>query len=301
MLPNFMIIGAARSGTSALYEYLDQHPQVFMSDPKEPHFFAFMEQETSFRGPGDDVMLNDVVVPDREAYERLFRNAEDATAVGEGSVSSLYYPEAARNIKALVPGARLVCMLRNPADRAYSAFMYMRSRLYEPLDDFRAALDAEPKRIDENWHHIWHYRRMGRYLRQVKRYLDLFGHEQMRIYLYDDFHRDPSAVLRDVFGFLGVDDSFVPPDEPSPVVSGEPKNKVLQTFLMRSRPIKEVVRATLPSSVRRRVQRGLVSRNLERSPLAPDLKAELLDFYRDETLALGDLIGRDLSSWFLVD
>lgn len=296
-LPNFLIIGAARCGTTALYEYLDQHPAVFMSEPKEPHFFAFEGQAVNFRGAGDDRMINRAAVTSLPQYRRLFRRANDAHAVGEASVSYLYYERAIEGIRRHVPNARLICMLRDPADRAFSAYAYMRSRLFEPVDTFEAALAAEPSRMADHWHHIWHYRNQGFYAAQVERYLAAFPREQIRFYLFDEFRSDPSGVVSDALEFIGVDPSFQPERVPTPVASGTPRNPRLQRLVLGTSRLKGLARLVLTKDQRRAIQHRLLKANLQRERLHPDTRARLVADYRDDIVALEGLIGRDLSGW----
>jgi hypothetical protein len=297
MLPNFLVIGAARSGSTALFDYLSQHPDVYTSDPKEPHFFALRGTRPSFRGPGDDVMMNRVAVTDEEEYKALFRNTRGARAVGEGSISYLYYPCSAENIQRTLPDIRLICILRNPADRAYSAFQYTRARTFEPLRDFRQALAQEEERIDAGWHHIWHYRRMGRYHEQLRRFYHVFDPKQIRVYRFEDLIRDSQAVLRDCFEFLDVDPTFQPPRKPVAVPSGEPRSRVLQRFLLESPPGKQTVRRIIPGEARRWLSGRIRKATLKKAPLDPDLRRELLEDYRDEIEALKDLTGQPFTEW----
>ena len=124
LAPNFFILGAAKSGTTALQQYLVQHPDIFMSEPKEPHFFAFPGMRLEFMGPGDDETINRNAITDRNEYYKLFEKSGKARMRGEASVSYLYYSQTAKNIKKAHPEARLLMVLRNPARRAFSAFSF---------------------------------------------------------------------------------------------------------------------------------------------------------------------------------
>lgn len=296
-LPNFLVIGAARSGSTALFDYVSQHPDVHTSDPKEPHFFAFTGSPPAFAGPGDDEMINRRAVTDVDDYRALFRNAGDAAAVGEGSVSYLYYPCAVENIRRTLPDARLICMLRNPADRAYSAFQYVRARTYEPLDDFRQALDEEEARVEAGWHHIWHYRRMGRYSEQLRRYYGSFDPAQIRVYRYEDFAHDPQRVLSDCFEFLGVAPGFRPWRRPVTVPSGEPRSRVLQRLLLESLPGREAAKRMIPGEMRRWLSGRLRKANLRKTPMHPEIRRELLKGYREDIKELEALTGQPFTEW----
>jgi hypothetical protein len=295
--PDFLVIGAARSGTTALCDALAQHPDVFLCEPKEPHFFALGDTSPDFQGPGDGAMVNRRAVTDKSKYLSLFNSCTNGSVAGEGSVSSLYYPQAAHRIRRYVPEARLVCILRHPAERAWSAFQYMRARCYEPLSEFRAALDDEPRRIHENWHHIWHYREMGFYHRQLSVYFELFDPEQIHVLLFRDFCDDPVGSLAACYRHLGVDDTFHPTSRPSNVASGEPKSRRLGKLLNRPSLLKDVVRPLLPQRARRAIWARLVRSNLRRDRLPPDVREGLVESYRSDILRLQELLGRNLSHW----
>jgi hypothetical protein len=306
-LPDFLVIGAPRAGTTSLWHHLDSHPQVYMSPVKEPKFFAFEGEEADFRGPPPEDLSGGTGAPwaitDLEAYRALFGGVTDETAVGEASTLYLYYNEkTAERIRRRVPEAKLIAVLRDPAERAYSHFLFMRSHGREPLADFARALDAEEERVRERWWPAFHYTRAGFYHEQLSRYFELFGREQIRIYLYEDLKTDPSGVTRDVFRFLGVDDAFVPDGmsvRHNP--SGIPKSSSLYAFLYsgfrRARPF---VEPHLPKGLRHRVPRlvaSLKTRNLDKPRLLPEVRGRLIGEYREDVLRLQDLIGRDLSSW----
>ena len=296
-MPNFLIIGTAKSGTTALYNYLKQHPQVYVSPVKEPKFFAYEGEKLDFRGPGDRV-ANSSVVTDIEAYRALFAKASGETVLGEASPLYLYIPKARERIRHYVPEAKLIAILRNPAERAYSHFSQMVRDGREPLDDFSQALGAEEERVRDNWAFGWHYKRMGFYHAQLERYFDVFGREQIKVYLYEDLKTDPVGVLREIFRFLGVDDAFVPDMSLKHNVSGIPKSQALHAFIRQSHPIKSVFKPFVPEGLRLRLKTSLRNRNLRQPPpLSPEVRKELAEAYREDILRLQGLIRRDLSTW----
>lgn len=205
-MPNFLLIGAAKSGSSALWNFLDQHPSICMAVRKEPNFFSAAEIRPYCQEIGD----KEYQLPDLAGYQGLYRHAGDETARGEASNSTLYFPGAAEQVKRHVPQAKLIAMLRHPADRAFSAYMHLRRDLREPVEDFREALDLEQKRIAAHWSFMWHYRRVGCYHPQLRRFYERFDASKIRVYLYDEFQASLQDVLRDIFLFLNVDDQFQP-------------------------------------------------------------------------------------------
>jgi hypothetical protein len=304
-MPTFVLIGPPKCGTTSLYHYLRQHPQVFMSPDKEPHFFAFEGQEVAFRGPGTP--MNEMAVTDLERYRELFADAGDALAIGEASTFYLYVPEAAANLHRHLPDARLIAMLRNPVERAYSAYMHKRRDGREPEHDFLAALEAEEARIADGWAPLYHYRHTGYYATQVRRYLDTFPREQVKILLYDDFRRDPAATLREIYTFLGVDPDFETDTAERHNVSGVHRNPLARALFLFQRDARtqRVAKALVPRSLRRAIKEGMIlpwhRRSLDKPPLPDDARRYLIEAYRDDVAALEDLLGRDLSAWLARD
>lgn len=294
--PTFLILGAMKAGTTALYTALDQHPDVHMSPVKEPNFFAFAEQPPDFQAPIDrrPEGVNHTSITEAERYQQLFTGAPVGAARGEASHWYLYHPDAPANIEQYAPDAKLIAMLRNPIERAYSEFLHFVRDGDEPLDDFAAALDAEPRRIEANWA-LGRYVDRGRYDEQVERYLDRFPDEQLRIYLYDDFASDPEAVRRDLFAFIGVDPSFEP-EERRVNVSGVPRSRWLHGLLTAAQPVREVVAPLVPDAVVDWAN-ALKNRNLEKPPMDPAVRTRLIDTFRPHIRRLETLIDRDLSHW----
>jgi hypothetical protein len=306
-MPNFLIIGAQKSGTTSLYEYLKQHPQIYMSPLKEPRFFAFEGKRPDFRGPGDQALYKDVVT-DLADYRALFQEASKETAIGEASVVYLYLSRTPERIRHYVPKIKLIAVLRNPVERAYSAFLHLTRDHKEPLKDFARALQAEDERIQNNWGPLWHYKQIGFYYAQLKRYYDTFDREQIRVYLHEDLSENPKKMLKDIHEFLGVDNTFVPDVSQRHNVSSAPANErwyAMYELLQSQNPIKSVVRPLLPRGLRRRLFThvyGRISVSPEdqaptKPPLPIEVQQQLTVMYRDDILKLQGLIGRDLSPW----
>lgn len=259
---------------------------------------AFCGTTPDFQGPYDDQIINRRAVTRPEEYEKLFAGAGRARAVGEGSVSTLYYHQSSiPNIQAYAPQARLLCILRNPVERAYSAYMYYLSLTREPVADFEQAWDLEPERLRANYHHIWHYRQMGLYSQQVGPFLEAFGPEQLKVLIYDDFRRDPLGIIRECCAFIGVNPDQTYPDRPETLVSGRPKNRLVQAVLGRPSGWKNTLRKILPKSLTTSVRDFIARRNLERVPMKPAMRARLQEYYAADVEKLEGLLGRDLSAW----
>lgn len=295
-LPNFLIIGAAKSGTTSLYNYLRQHPDVFMSAMKEPHFFAHEGEPPAFRGPGDE-RRNRRTVTTMAAYLRLFDTATES-AVGEASTTYLYYSRAPERIGKHIPAARLIAILRHPADRAYSSYLHLVRDGREPIDDFPTALRMEERRIRENWVPLWRYKDLGFYSAQLRRFRRGFPAERMRVYLYEDLQRDAVKVSQEIFRFLGVAESFRPDTSRRHNVSGIPVSRTVHGVLRQDGRIANSVRRLMSTRARRALRERVRAANLRQPPpLSPELRTELTAIYREDILELQDLIERDLSHW----
>ncbi len=292
MRPNFLIIGAPRSGTTALYEGLAQHPEIFMSPRKEPWFAGFTDDPGPWRGPRDAQPVRSW-----EEYESLFAGAEGAKAIGEASTLYLAAPPAPTRISESLPDVRLIAILRNPVDRAYSNFLEHVQEGREGELDFARALAAEPQRMRRRWAPSWAYAGLGFYAAQLARYFAEFPRERMLVLLYDDL-KDRPGLYSTIFGFLGVDRTLVPSLPPrTNENSGIPKNRLLHAILTRPNPMRRAMRSVLSDGQRKSLRAWLLHHSLERPHLDPALRAALTKGFREDILRTEELLGRDLSHW----
>ena len=296
-LPNFLIIGAAKAGTTALHGYIKQHPQVYLSHTKETNFFALENQPLNFTGPGDDEAVNTFSVTSLEEYKAQYDGVTDEVALGEASPLYLYSERAPERIAHYVPDVKIIAILRHPAERAYASFLHLIRDDRESLRDFAQALREEDERVEAGYEHIWHYRRLGFYYEQLERYYERFSAENIKVYLQEDLKHNADELFRDLFKFLGVDPTFKPDTSLKHNVSGVPKNQALHSFLAKPNWFKSTFKHLIPNTMRHKLVTNVRQGNLAKPPLDPQVKAELIELYREDTLKLQDLIGRDLSSW----
>ena len=231
--PNTFIIGAAKSGTTALAEVLGSHPEICMASRKEPHHHLF-ETRPCFGGPGDEHWLARYAVPDRIEFASLFGHHAGEPIVVEASVYYLYRPDAIRRIEAERPGSRFIVMLRDPASRARSAYRHMVRDGREP-ETFERALTLEPARIAAGWEYGWHYLAVSRYAHQLERLFALVDRRRVHVDFYEHFEVDPVGVQRRIAVFLGVDPAGVRAEIPRLNVSGIPRSRTLHRLLDRPR------------------------------------------------------------------
>jgi hypothetical protein len=293
--PDFFIVGAPKSGTTALYDYLRQHPDVFMAPSKEPNYF------------GSDLVRLRTPRPTLDQYLAYFADAGDARRVGEASVRYLHSRSAAAEIRDFAPDAQAIIMLRDPVEMMYSMHAELLFIGAEDIADFADALDAEPDRLEgrrippgANKPAALYYRQSARFAEQVERYFEALGREKVHVIIYDDFRDDPLGAYRSVLRFLGVDDAFMP------VMKVMNPNKRPRSRLLRrvvSNPpswVRRIARVALPPSMRRRAYRSAMTLNARieaRRPMDRELRAALRAEFADEVRRLGALLGRDLSGW----
>ncbi len=297
-LPNFLIIGAAKSGTTALYRYLSDHPKIFMSSRKELHYFSHPETSRLVKGPDS---YQRVSVASLTEYKEYFKEVKDEKAIGEASPSYLYFPECAKRIKQLIPDVKLIAILRNPIDRAFSAYMHAIRDGWEPVNNFTKALLEEEKRINQDWEIVWHYTKAGLYYEQLLHYFRLFDGSQIQIFLYEDLQNDPEKLIKNMYKFLNVDDANVPDFSTHPNVSGKVRSRFLFNFtnklFLNPNPIKNTARKLLPESVRWRFTTSIRNLNIRKDPFPEGIRPSLIDFFQNDIDNLQKLINRDLSSW----
>lgn len=297
-LPTFLIIGAAKSGTTSVSRYLGHHPDVFMSPREAPAYFACAGVQPRYAGPTAGT-ITERAVWRLSDYRRLFAGQRDQKMAGEKSTQYLWSPLAARAIRDAIPDARLIAILRNPADRAYSQFTHNLRALWEPLTDFRAALDAEPDRKKQNWSYNYLYRERGRYAEQLERYYALFPREQLLVLPYDDLVTDAAGVMRTICRHLGISDAHaLPVSERHNVSAGVPMHGLLHRVLTRDSVVKSALRKVMPPGLQRRIWWSIFRRNLAPLPaFDPALRRQLLEESANDIHKLERLIGRDLSAW----
>ena len=295
--PDFLVVGAARAGTTTLYSYLRQHPGIFLPTVKEPCFFAFAGEENKYV-QGKFAFA----VRTREEYEKLFNKAGPDQKTGEMSTPYLYlHEQTIGNLKKFVPQfekIKIVIMLRNPADRAYSQYLWRVRDGREPLT-FEDAVESERHRMQNGYSFDYYYIDRGFYFRQVKDFLDHF--ENVHIILFEDFIKNPQMMLKQLCGFLGVDPSFHFRPEEIVNESYMPKWKGLSRFVTTESRLKFKVWHSMPHPLRKRIRRFLLYVNKDRatreSAMDSSLRIKILEGYREDILSLQEVIKRDLSGW----
>lgn len=302
MLPNFIIIGAGKSGTTTLYEWLKQHPEVYMSPVKETNFFA-LEGEDVAEKTNDPKQLKHYPwsVTERNAYEDLFGEVSNEKAVGEVSPMYLYSDKAAYKIKETIPNVKIIAILRQPADRLHSRYMHLARESRQPAENYDQVFDKDS---------IWWERddlvREGFYGQYLQKYYDMFDKQNIKVFLYEDLKNDPHALLKELFGFLDIDPNFQVDTSIKFNPSGKIKNPVLDKFIGQNSILKSALGNAAPailnrlkeSNAARKMLMKFRTSNLEKIPMSKDLREELINkIYGPEIKMTEQLITRDLSHW----
>jgi hypothetical protein len=282
-LPNFLVIGAGKAGTTSLYEYLGEHPQIFVSAIKETNFFAWHAKHPGARAWGGNPRRA-LPIRDLAAYTALFDDVGDETAIGEVSPLYLESLTAPASIRETLPDVKLIASLRQPVDRAYSGYA-MEVRPDEVRPTLREAMRPESDLIQGGFYHAL-----------LQRYTALFPESQMLVILFEDLISQPLPTMSRIYRFLGVDPEFAPAVGVRHNPGGVPKNRLFDALLT-ARGLRPLLEPVVPNFLRRAAMK-LRSRNIEKAPpLSPALHAELTELFREDILALQDFLGRDLSSW----
>ena len=209
----------------------------------------------------------------------------------------LYSEKAPERIHYHLPDVKLIAILRNPIEQAFSHFLYAKRQMLEPLDDFTDALRSEGERKRNDWQPLFQYSQFPKYHQQLKRYYEVFSETQIKVYSYEEFEEYPQSVLSDLYSFIGVDKDFVPDLSYRPNVGGVPKSRFLQDIIMKPYQVTRLVGRLIPGAIKRRIRDAVSDHNLEKPPFPEVAKSHLRKALREEILKLQVLLNRDLSDW----
>jgi hypothetical protein len=246
-----VVVGAPKCGTTSLYHYLKQHPEVYLPARKELHYFTRAELARDTAGPGDSTVLQHLCA-DRAAYEAEFAGAKGEPILGEISPSYFDFAEVAPAMRRELGEARIVILLRDPIAKAFSQYMHLVRDGREALP-FYDALQAEAERTRQGWSMIWRYAGSTRYASRVRHYLEAFGAERVRVYRFEDFVAEPQGTLSDLWDWLGIDRSVRPDTSRTFNASSRPRSRVVASLISKRSPLAALARAVVPAGVRGRV------------------------------------------------
>lgn len=285
-LPDFLLLGAPKAGTTAVHVALARHPQLWLSRNKEPKFFLTDGAPPVARGGPGDAETYRRYVWRRSDYEALFAPAPAGTLRGESTTLYLRDFAAHRRIRSMVPDVRLVAVVRDPVDRAHSNWTHLRSAGLEPAADFLRACALEGPRVAAGWGPFWRYLELGLYGRQVEHLYSLFPREQVHVIRYRDLRQEPAKTLDGLCAFLGVDTGVVT-EVPAENVTAAAASSRLDEVVARGLRL-----ARLPGA-----DRVLQRHQKPRTPLTEAEKALLAPYFAADIALLESLTGMNLEHW----
>jgi hypothetical protein len=277
--PNLFLVGAAKAGTTSLYDALARHPAIYMSPVKEPHYFSRIE-------PSPERSAFFPHVTEEPEYLALFEGATGEELVGEASTSYLWEPHTAERIKRSVPEARILIMLRDPVERAYSQYW---NDVREGLErrSFLDALKEEQRSAPGAWGVTSLYIECGLYADQVSRYLERFG-DRVHVLFFEEFIEDEARAIAEVHAFLGLRPADGGPESRRMNPSSLPRNRLSRALLASGR-VRTLARAAVPRRLRSRL-RGALLKQAAPPPMDPEARALLSEVFRPEVARLRALL-----------
>ncbi|WP_019507381.1 sulfotransferase [Pleurocapsa sp. PCC 7319] len=298
--PNFFIVGQMKSGTTALHNFLGQHPQVFMSQVKEPHFFCSDFHLESDQHHGKHLFFD---FREESEYLRLFAKAKVEKAVGESTANYLYSSVAAEKIHNFNPDAKIIILLREPAEFLYSLHSHYVKFTEENEPDFLTALALETERKQGKYPSprimspsFLYYSQRVQYYQQVKRFYDRFGSEQIKVIIYEDYKSENDRIYREILEFLGVETNFTP-EYDSLNLNKEVKYKAINDLV--NIPVVKNISKNLFSQqfnefVRDNIVEKFLWHQVPKATMPEEIKTKLMQQYQPQVEQIADLIGVDL-------
>lgn len=300
-MPHFLTIGAPKAGTTALHAALSRHPGLFLSAVKEPKFFLGDGPPPTRGGPGDARTYREHIWR-RTDYEALFEAAPPGTPAGESTPFYLYDLAAQRRIRAAIPEARLIVVLRDPVERAHSNWTHLWSAGLEPIGDVVRACEQEEQRIAAGWAPFWHYLALGRYGEQLEHLFTLFPRDQVLLFRYRDLVDRPVDTLDRICRFLGVEPGLVT-EVPRENVTAHPEptrgHRVLSRTLRAGSAIGRFLPAWAGAALTDPLERRLQRRARSRQPLTWRQRERLVGHFADDVALLRRVTGEDFGDWLL--
>ncbi|MFN0275516.1 MAG: sulfotransferase family protein [Chitinophagales bacterium] len=310
-LPNFLIVGAGKAGTTSLHLYLQQHPEVFMSPVKETNYFSDADMKfehfnldyrqdigidiDKYLAGAMDKKVHIAHIRTWEQYKKLFRDVKEEKAIGEVSNSYLSLPSAAQEIRKKLPGVKIVMILRNPVERLYSQFL-MNLKLGKITEkDLLKEIQQDESKKEKGWGVSHMYLENGMYYEQVKRYYNLFPLSQIHIIYFEDFKKDAGAEMKKLFSFLGVDPDFEIDMSEKLNEAGMPRFGKLNYFLTQT-GLYKLSKKLISGNLKQKVKNFFYSK--ENIPKMNEEERQwIVNYYRNDVQELSNLLHRDLAHW----
>lgn len=288
---DFLIIGAQKAGTTSLHNYLMQHPDIFLPEAKDLQFF---------------MDAGDYEVKEKD-FELFYKKMGQEKLIGGSQVQLLYFPESAQRIFEYNPDMKLIAVLRNPIDRAYSAYWYTRRKAWECCESFETALDREPERLNGSYreHADLSYVSHGCYDEQLANLFSVFPRSNVFIGLFDDLKKDPHRFVVDILTWLGVDPTVKIDVDGRSNEAAMPRLMLLQKMIMKPPPIiRNIYHGLISKTMQHNIQKTIVSdlvnineKSFKYPKMKPETRTRLCEYFRPHNKRLEKMINRDLSHW----
>lgn len=301
-LPDFLVIGAPKAGSTALHDALAQHPQLYASPIKEPKYFltdGTRPPRREHRGPGDAHSAREWIWR-REDYENLFRAAPPGTLSFESTPFYLWSRASHRRIAASLPNAKLIAVIRDPVDRAFSNWTHLRADGLEPEPDFLRACRLEPQRVADGWAPFWRYLEMGRYGEQLESLFRVIDPSRVRVVRYRRLIDAPAETLDDICRFLGVDTGVLgglPDSNLGRWAHDNAANAVLRRVVRAGAALGSVGDPRYWRAAEKRLRAAMQRGGAPRPRLAPEVRGQLVGSFTADIALLNRLLGADYSDW----
>lgn len=293
MLPNFLIVGGARCGTTALYHFLKQHPKISFPKLKEPRYFSSLHQNFPHQGPGD-YSIDKAIIKDYIEYKKLFSNI-DNELVGEASPDYLYfYNSTAEEIYNHLGDIKIIIILRNPVNRAFSAYNHLVRDNREKIS-FQRALNKEEERMKMNYDFMWFYKDVGLYYNQVKTYRQIFSN--VLTVFQENLKFRPEKTMKNIFHFLGVENYQGTDYSINYNTVGKPKNRFAKFILNRNNKVSYFFRESIKKTIPRNYLERISNRVIQKQKLDDNVKDELYRYFHSDIEKLENLLGSNLDVW----
>jgi len=294
MKPNFIIGGVARCGTTSLYHYMNQHPEIGFPIQKEPKYFSSIFLNFPHSGIGDET-VDDIVIKNRSEYFNLFDKLNKYKVIGEASSDYLYYHKyTVKAIKEELGDIPIIFSIRNPVERAYSAYSNLIRDGRENLE-FMEALQEEECRIKDNWDWMWAYKAGGLYADAIEHFQGEFS--KVKVILFDELESKPDQVPTEIFEFLNVDSNIVINTETKYSHSGKPKNKFISMLTDRNNKYIYRLRRIIMKIIPRSYLEEVAGKMLKKDDIPFEAKEYLYAYFKEDIEKLEKLINKNLISW----
>jgi hypothetical protein len=290
-IPNFLLIGAPKAGTTAISAYLSEHPEIVISEEKEPFYFIKDIVRTIPKSdPMRDIIFKKTAFSWGEYLELFKSQSGKESLFGEATVHYLYhYKTVIPKVLKELGNIPIVIVLRNPIERAFSNYLYQSS-----VDQysFEESLSHEVRRKADGWNSFWLYKETGLYCKPVEEFLKVFN--KVHIVFYEDFKDNNLKCMQDVYSFLEVDSNFEPDIGIKHNVTSIPRNKLVSKIYYYIRKY-NVNTSFFSYKVKRAIRSYLFTR--KKNTMSLDIEKELSEYYANDICCLEDLINKDLSKW----